>query len=136
MTVIILTACPDGLRGHLTQWLLEISAGVYVGHVNSRIRHRLWTKVIEMAGPGRALLVYQKPNEQRLSFDVHDHHWNPVDFDGITLIRRPTERSTHNPALAQGWSKASKRRRFGRRGAGRGDLPGGSPKQSEQKRES
>ncbi len=40
MIVIILTACPEGLRGHLTQWLLELSAGVYIGHVNSRIRHR------------------------------------------------------------------------------------------------
>lgn len=115
MTVIILTACPEGLRGHLTQWLLEISAGVYVGHVNSRIRQRLWAKVIEMAGQGRALLVYEKPGEQRLSFQVHNHHWQPVDLDGVTLIRRPSERSIYNPALPRGWSNASKRRRFGRR---------------------
>ncbi|MBB5829286.1 type I-E CRISPR-associated endoribonuclease Cas2e [Micromonospora carbonacea] len=115
MTVIILTACPEGLRGHLTQWLLEISAGVYVGHVNSRIRQRLWAKVVEMAGPGRALLVYQRPGEQRLTFEVHDHHWEPVDFDGISLMRRPTDRSSYNPAVGRGWSKASKRRKFGRR---------------------
>ncbi|BCL13860.1 type I-E CRISPR-associated endoribonuclease Cas2e [Micromonospora sagamiensis] len=134
MTVIILTACPEGLRGHLTQWLLEISAGVYVGHVNSRIRQRLWGKVIEMAGPGRALLVYQAPGEQRLSFSVHDHHWKPVDLDGVTLIRRPTERKTFNPALPRGWSKASKRRRFGRRSPDSG-VPA-APNQSEQKTES
>jgi CRISPR-associated protein Cas2 len=107
MTVVILTSCPEGLRGHLTQWLLELSAGVYVGHVSARIRARLWEKVVDMAGPGRALLVYQQPGEQKLSFVVHDHHW--------ALIRRPTERSTPNPALARGWSKASIRRRFGRR---------------------
>ena len=115
MTVVILTSCPEGLRGHLTQWLLELSAGVYVGHISARIRVRLWEKVVDMAGPGRALLVYQQPGEQRLSFLVHDHHWTPVDFDGITLIRRPSERSTPNPALARGWSKAGIRRRFGRR---------------------
>ncbi len=115
MTVIILTACPTGLRGHLTQWLLEISEGVYVGHVNPRSRQRLWAKVRDMAGPGRALLVYQQPGEQRLSFLVHDHHWTPIDFDGITLIRRPTQTITPNPALPAGWSKAAKRRRFGRR---------------------
>ena len=114
MTVIVLTACPEGLRGHLTQWLLEISAGVYVGHVSTRIRQRLWSKVIDMAGPGRALLVFQKPGEQRLSFLVHDHQWKPVDFDGVTLIRRPSEKHIPNPALPRGWSKASKRRRFGR----------------------
>jgi len=136
MTVIILSACPEGLRGHLTQWLLEISAGVYVGHVNSRIRQLLWAKVVEMAGPGRALLVYQQPGEQRLSFEVHDHHWDPVDFDGITLMRRPTERRTYNPATPRGWSKSSKRRRFGRRtteGAGESTA---SPKQSEGKSDS
>lgn len=31
MVVIVLSACPAGLRGHLTRWLLEISAGVFVG---------------------------------------------------------------------------------------------------------
>jgi CRISPR-associated protein Cas2 len=133
MTVIILTACPEGLRGHLTQWLLEISAGVYVGHVNSRIRQRLWAKVVEMAGPGRALLVHQRPGEQRLSFEVHDHHWEPVDFDGVMLIRRPTERRSYNPAVAQGWSKASKRRRFGRKGSGGVGGATTSPEQSEGK---
>ncbi|GIF16282.1 type I-E CRISPR-associated endoribonuclease Cas2e [Actinoplanes teichomyceticus] len=115
MTVIILTSCPPGLRGHLTQWLLEISAGVYIGHVNPRIRRRLWHRVIELSGPGRALLVYQQPGEQRLTFETHDHDWEPVDFDGITLMRRPTQRSTYNPAAPQGWSSASKRRRFARR---------------------
>jgi len=115
MTVVILTSCPEGLRGHLTQWLLELAAGVYVGHVSARIRARLWEKIVDMAGPGRALLVFQQPGEQKLSFLVHDHQWTPVDFDGITLIRRPTERTTPNPALARGWSKASIRRRFGRR---------------------
>jgi CRISPR-associated protein Cas2 len=132
MTVIILTACPDGLRGHLTQWLLEISAGVYVGHVNSRIRHRLWGKVVEMAGPGRALLVHQQPGEQRLCFQVHDHHWQPVDFDGITLIRRPTQRKTENPALPKGWSNASRRRRFGRRASESRRTSVASPDQTEE----
>jgi CRISPR-associated protein Cas2 len=136
MTVIILTACPEGLRGHLTQWLLEISAGVYIGHINSRIRHRLWSKVTEMAGPGRAIMVHEQPGEQRLSFLVHDHHWKPVDFDGITLIRRPTERFTPNPALARGWSKASQRRRFGRKTTASKPGEGTVPNRSEENRDS
>ncbi|MFG2044507.1 type I-E CRISPR-associated endoribonuclease Cas2e [Dactylosporangium sp. NPDC048998] len=114
MTVIILTACPPGLRGHLTQWLLEISAGVYVGHVNARIRGRLWARVVDMAGPGRALMVFQVNGEQRLSFKVHDHHWTPIDLDGITLMRRPSE-PVFNAAMPTGWSKAARRRRFGHR---------------------
>lgn len=115
MIVIILTACPAGLRGHLTQWLLEISAGVYVGHVSTKVRQRLWSRVVEMAGPGRAFLVFQTKGEQGLSFLAHDHHWTPVDVDGVTLIRRPLPNVTENPALPPGWSKAAKRRRFGGR---------------------
>ncbi|MFG1761033.1 type I-E CRISPR-associated endoribonuclease Cas2e [Micromonospora echinofusca] len=115
MTVIILTACPPGLRGHLTQWLFEISAGVYVGHVSTRVRDRLWARVIDMAGAGRALMVFQVRGEQRLSFLAHDHHWIPVDVDGVTLMRRPADPMV-NPAVSGGWSKAAKRRRFGRRG--------------------
>ena len=115
MTVIILTACPAGLRGHLTQWLLELSAGVYVGHISARVRNRLWFRVLELAGPGRALMVFQTKGEQRLSFKVRDHHWTPVDVDGVTLIRRPSQ-PVFNAAMPAGWSKAARRRRFaGRR---------------------
>ncbi|GHJ47245.1 hypothetical protein Cs7R123_45870 [Catellatospora sp. TT07R-123] len=119
MVVIVLTVCPTGLRGYLTQWLLEISAGVYVGHVNARVRDRLWGKVVEMAGAGRGLMVFQARGEQRLSFLVHDHHWTPVDLDGVMLMLRPAE-GVANPAMRAGWSKASRRRRFGRRDAAPG----------------
>ncbi|MBB5874343.1 CRISPR-associated protein Cas2 [Allocatelliglobosispora scoriae] len=124
MTVIVLTACPAGLRGNLTQWLLELSAGVYVGHISARVRQRLWSRVVEMAGPGRALMVFQVRGEQRLSFLVHDHHWVPVDVDGVVLMRRPVESVLRNAALPEGWSKAAKRRKFGRRnrGGGSGDA--------------
>ncbi len=88
MTVIVLTAVPPGLRGHLTRWLLEISAGVYIGNVSARVRQRMWARVIEFVETGRALMVYSARNEQRLSFEVHGHDWTPVDFDGVTLMRR------------------------------------------------
>jgi CRISPR-associated protein Cas2 len=85
-----------------------------------------------MAGPGRALLVYQHPGEQRLPFEVHDHAWEPVNFDGTTLIRRPTQGIFRNPAIPQGWSKASRRRKFGRRTPAT-STAGIAPNQSEQK---
>ncbi len=115
MTVIILTACPAGLRGHLTQWLLELSAGVYVGHISARVRSRLWFRVTEMVGLGRALMVFQTKGEQRLSFRVHNHHWRLVDLDGLTLICRPSE-PVFNAATPAGWSKVARRRRFAGRG--------------------
>ena len=90
MTVLVLTAVPPGLRGHLTRWLLEISPGVYVGYVSTRVRERLWDRVIEYVDDGRALMVHSIRGEQRLAFEVHGHDWEPVDYDGVTLMRRPT----------------------------------------------
>ncbi|MFB7296464.1 type I-E CRISPR-associated endoribonuclease Cas2e [Streptomyces rubiginosohelvolus] len=119
MTVIVLTNCPVGLRGFLTRWLLEISPGVFLGSPSTRIRDLLWAEVREYAGQGRALLAYQTDNEQGYAFETHDHTWHPTDHEGLTLIHRPTTRALRNPEGAgadvprQGWSKASKRRRYG-----------------------
>ncbi|MFI9462433.1 type I-E CRISPR-associated endoribonuclease Cas2e [Streptomyces xiamenensis] len=112
MTVIILTNCPAGLRGFLTRWLLEISAGVFIGNPSARIRDALWDEVRQYAGQGRALLVHGTDNEQGYTFRTHDHAWHPTDHEGLTLIHRP---NTARPGAPKpGWSKASKRRRFGR----------------------
>lgn len=90
MTIIVLTAVPPGLRGHLTRWLLEISPGVYVGFISARVRELLWERVVDFVAEGRALMVHSTRGEQRLQFEVHGHDWTPVDYDGITLMRRQT----------------------------------------------
>lgn len=90
LTVVILTAVPRGLRGHLTRWLLEISPGVFVGNISARVRELMWQRVVEFVDDGRALMVYTARNEQRLAFKVHGHDWVPVDYDGISLLRRQT----------------------------------------------
>lgn len=117
MVVIVLTACPAGLRGHLTRWLLEINAGVFVGHVTARVRDRMWATVIELAKDGQALMVYSTRSEQRLAFKVHRHHWIPVDVDGLQLMLRPSTESDDGaqPEMRKGWSSASKYRRAARR---------------------
>lgn len=118
MIVIVVTACPVGLRGHLTRWLLEISPGVFVGTVSARVRQLLWARVVEMVKSGRALMVYRARNEQGLAFEVHEHDWVPTDHEGVTLMLRPTpggDRERVRSEKTQGWSTASRRRRFGRR---------------------
>ena len=112
MTVIVLTLCPAGLRGLLTRWLLEISAGVFIGDPSARVRDALWEEVVSYAGNGRALLAYTTDNEQGFAFRTHDHAWHPVDHEGLTLIHRPSEKPTTSPSK-NGWSKASQRRRYG-----------------------
>ncbi|MFD4997820.1 type I-E CRISPR-associated endoribonuclease Cas2e [Streptomyces buecherae] len=117
MTVIVLANCPAGLRGFLTRWLLEISPGVFIGAPSTRVRTVLWEEVRQYAGKGRALLVHQADNEQGFTFATHDHAWHPKEHEGLTLIHRPASKpvsdSTRTPQ--RGWSKASKRRRFGGR---------------------
>jgi CRISPR-associated protein Cas2 len=115
MTVIVVAACPVGLRGHLTRWLLEISPGVFVGKINARVRGLMWIRVVEMVKTGRAIMVYGADNEQGLAFEVHDHNWVPVDFEGIHLMLRPAQPDEEDPIArpSKGWSNASRRRRFG-----------------------
>lgn len=115
MTVIVLTHCPVGLRGLLTRWLLEISPGVFIGNPSARIRDALWDEVRQYAGNGRALLAHATDNEQGYAFETHDHKWHPVDHEGLTLIRRPNDNVPLAKPSTQGWSNASKRRRFGGR---------------------
>jgi CRISPR-associated protein Cas2 len=98
------------LRGHLTRWLLEISAGVFVGFVSARVRELMWERVVELAKDGKAIMVYSARGEQRLAFRVHRHQWQPVDVDGVTLMLRPVEGTTPQPTSRSGWSKASKYR--------------------------
>lgn len=109
--MLVVTACPVGLRGHLTRWLLEISAGVFVGHLSVRVREELWDRVLELCKDGRALMVFSVRGEQRLEFLVHRHDWKPEDHDGLMLIRRPHTGEESGSGLRSGWSKASRYRR-------------------------
>jgi len=116
VTVIVLTHCPAGLRGFLTRWLWEISPGVFIGGPTARVREVLWEEVTQYAGKGRALMAYSINNEQGFAFETHEHTWRPTDHEGLVLIRRPNNgRNTASPSPVRGWSKASKRRRFGGR---------------------
>ncbi|MGI5506326.1 type I-E CRISPR-associated endoribonuclease Cas2e [Lentzea sp. CA-135723] len=119
MTVIVVAACLVGLRGHLTRWLLEIWPGVFVGKVTARVRALMWIRVVEMVSTGRAIMVHAADNEQGLAFQVHDRNWEPVDFEGLSLMLRPASDaapdSEPTEPRRQGWSNAGKRRRYGRR---------------------
>lgn len=113
MVVIVLSACPEGLRGDLSRWLLEISAGVFIGTVTARVRDLLWERVLELAKDGRAIMVHSSRGEQRLAFRVHRNQWLPVDMDGVSLILRPTPQKdeTKHRDIRPGWSNASRYRR-------------------------
>ena len=57
MTVVILIAVPEGLRGHLTRCLVEVSAGVFVGKMNQPLRNRIWPLLEARVGDGQAIMI-------------------------------------------------------------------------------
>jgi len=127
VVVLVLTACPAGLRGYITRWLLEISPGVFTGHVSTRVRELLWLSTLEMVKDGRAIMIYSAHNEQRLAFKVHRHDWTPTDFDGVALMlrpdrARPAASAQPSTALRPGWSNQARWRRSRRGHAERTDA--------------
>lgn len=116
MLVLILTAVPPGLRGHVSRWLVEISPGVFIGSVSHRVRELLWEQTIANVKDGRAIMAFPAPTEQGYDFRVHGHHWTPVDFDGLQLIMRPnSSQKRERAAQRSGWSRASQLRKYGNR---------------------
>lgn len=92
MTVVVLIAAPEGLRGHLTRWMVEVAAGVFVGSPNQRIRDRLWTTLTDRIADGQAVMIEPAKNEQGWSTRTAGRdRWYPVDFDGLMLIARPRQ---------------------------------------------
>jgi CRISPR-associated protein Cas2 len=115
MIVISLTDCPPKLRGDLSKWLLEINTGVYVGNASARVREELWERICENVKTGRATMVYSAAGEQKMDFCVHNSTWQPVDYDGLKLIRRPLPKAPSN-AVTELPNKAAQRQ-IGRRTA-------------------
>jgi CRISPR-associated protein Cas2 len=108
MIVITLTDCPPALRGDLTKWFQQIDTGVYVGHASARVREEIWKRIRENAGSGRAIMVFSVNNEQRMDFHVHNASWEPIEFDGLKLMLRPSpERIKKLSEMRVGFSKAS-----------------------------
>ena len=131
MVVLVLSAVPDGLRGHVTRWLLQISPGVFVGNLSARVRERLWQIVTETMGTGRAIMVFRARNEQGMSFLTWGDPWVPVDYEGLTLMVRPGPSGDEpdDPPRQEGGRRRRgasdfEKRRRARRGFPRSDRSG------------
>ncbi len=101
MVVITISCCPPKLRGDLTKWLIEIDTGVYVGNLNARIRDAVWDRICENIKNGRASMAYSTNNEQKLDFRIHNTDWEPVDYDGIRLVRHNINNNSDNEKYRQ-----------------------------------
>lgn len=89
MTVVVLIAAAEGLRGHLTRWMIEVAAGVFVGNPSARVRDRIWALLADRIDDGQAIMVTPAQNEQGWTLRTAGRdRWYPVDFDGLILCAR------------------------------------------------
>ena len=87
MLVIVVENAPPRLRGRLAVWLLEIRAGVYVGHYSRRTREMIWEQVKAHIGDGDAIIAWAAPNDAGYDFDTCGTNRRvPTDLDGIKLV--------------------------------------------------
>ena len=88
LTLIATENVPPRLRGYLAVWMVEVRSGLYVAKLSARKREGLWDASIEMAGDGNVVLVWTTNSETGYKIRAHgDNRRQPVDFDGLTLMR-------------------------------------------------
>lgn len=88
MVVMILEKVPVSLRGELTRWLIEPHPGVFVGHVNARVRDKLWEKCSSRRGTGGVVQIWSTNTEQHFAMRMSgDTKRQIVDFEGLQLIQ-------------------------------------------------
>lgn len=92
LTIICSSSVPPGIRGALTQWLLEVLPGIFLGTITTRVRNELWNTLVEalQESPNAyAVLVHHATNEQ--GYTLHqtgNHAYQVEDFMGLQLITR------------------------------------------------
>ena len=88
MVLIILKNVAVSLRGELSRWLLEPSPGVFIGHVNTLVRDKLWEKCCQKCQDGGVFQAWNTNNEQNFSMRTYgDVHRELVDLEGILLLK-------------------------------------------------
>lgn len=89
MTVILVSKCPERLKGELERVMFRLSPSTYVGKLTARVRNSLWEKVCDINEDGSLVMVFPAKNEQ--GFEVKSQNWvqEIVDSDGLLLFRKP-----------------------------------------------
>ncbi|MGQ9706889.1 MAG: type I-E CRISPR-associated endoribonuclease Cas2e [bacterium] len=88
MVVIILENVPLSLRGELSRWLIEPKAGVFVGHVNARVRDKLWEMCCLKMREGGVIQIWSTNNEQKMDMRSYGIKGREIiDIEGLKLVR-------------------------------------------------
>jgi CRISPR-associated protein Cas2 len=88
MMVIVVENAPPRLRGRLAVWLLELRAGVYVGHYGRRVREMISGQVCAYIEDGNAVIAWTAPNDAGFQFDTCGRNRRvATDLDGFRLVQ-------------------------------------------------
>lgn len=98
MLMVVTEAVPPRLRGRLAIWLLEVSAGVYVGNTSRRIREMIWGQVNALAEEGNVVMAWSTNSESGFDFITYGESRRvPIDYDGLRLVSfLPIEKTDQN----------------------------------------
>lgn len=98
MLVIVVENAPPRLRGRLALWLLEVRAGVYVGHYSRRVREMIWDTVARGIEGGNAVMAWVTNTESGFDFlTLGANRRIPVEMDGAKLVSFLPETSDQSP---------------------------------------
>ena len=87
MLVIVTEKVSPRLRGRLSVWLVEVRAGVYVGHLSKKVREMIWDQVVEGVGEGNAVLTWSTNSESGFDFlTLGKNRRIPVEVNGLKLV--------------------------------------------------
>ncbi len=87
MMMVVTNNAPPRLRGRLAVWLLEVSAGVYVGAYSTRTRDMIRDQIAELIAGGDAVLAWTASTDAGFDFETFGTRRRiPIDFDGLKLV--------------------------------------------------
>ncbi|MFT4034130.1 MAG: type I-E CRISPR-associated endoribonuclease Cas2e [Patulibacter sp.] len=88
LAVLALERVPPGLKGDLSRWMLQPTAGVFVADLSREVRERLWNRVCEYRDAGACVMVTHASNEQGFELRQRgDRARELVDLDGFAAVR-------------------------------------------------
>lgn len=100
--VLSATAIPEHLRGYLSRFLSEASAGLYVGNVSKRVQENLWTRCTLAAKEGSfTMITSNRKAEQGFTIQSVGAQSRPViELDGLSLTYLPVPKNSENSDLS------------------------------------
>ena len=90
--MIMLERSTPSQRGEMSRLAIEVKSGVFLADVNSRVRDKLWDRIIASWNLN-AIMIFSTNTEQSYGIRVNgDPERSVIDFDGISLLSKPVKK--------------------------------------------